>query len=502
MPPKQRPRKAANDAKLNEYERKIRRAAEECTYAQHIAGCKYPPGTFGALLYNVEDHIEHLDWKALELPPPEERLLSPDQRRMYTHACNGFSIACHFVSEIVWGETVPSVGKFLWYSLYVRRCIDYARQAQAKAGALLQYWPKETGIDFRGVTGDSAWEVALQFADVILDASAVRIYHHPVEGIAIKFADESSFRLDFHPVYRFVTSAARQIADMPSYHLLYDDRAYATHDPGPLQEEFNYLEVEPSATAVFTSWRDAVLTRLKTGAPLVFTDRAGGKPLRLADWPKQEIERDSQVLLSKMEDEYKRALSAMKEAEDDNKALRKQEAAAPSRLAPERALPRYSSAAPKLRMFGGLTAAEYTKHCDEVRMAEIAEKQTAALLALAKAAAVPATPGGPGAAHAAAEDAPVEPPKQIETPPLEPPAVQPVTIYERIKAAPDRIVSYRELAKAVDKGARIIQDWRESPRVLKAYPALGKVSAQVACRGAGVSLHKAADAFHKAGFLK
>jgi hypothetical protein len=34
-------------------------------------------------------------------------------------------------------------------------------------------------------------------------------------------------------------------------------------------------------------------------------------------------------------------------------------------------------------VFGGLTAAEYTKHCDEVRMAEITEKHTAALLALA-----------------------------------------------------------------------------------------------------------------------
>lgn len=75
-------------------------------------------------------------------------------------------------------------------------------------------------------------------------------------------------------------------------------------------------------------------------------------------------------------------------------------------------------------------------------------------------------------------------------------------VYERIKAGPDRCVSFRELAKAVGKSARVIQDWCKNPHLLEAYPELKKVPANTACRDASVRLHKAADAFHNAGYLK
>ena len=97
------------------------------------------------------------------------------------------------------------------------------------------------------------------------------------------------------------------------------------------------------------------------------------------------------------------------------------------------------------------------------------------------------------------DQAPAAPPP---APAQKPQTQEAETPYQRIKAAADSPVTYRELAKAIGKSERVIRDWRENPRVKKEYPELKKVPAKTASRGAGISLHKAADAFHKAGFLK
>lgn len=93
-------------------------------------------------------------------------------------------------------------------------------------------------------------------------------------------------------------------------------------------------------------------------------------------------------------------------------------------------------------------------------------------------------------------------PNRMKSPPsVETPLASPLTVYQRIMAAPDKRVTLRELARQVGVKDRTLLTWRRDPRVLKDYPGLGPVPDKTAHRGAGLSLHKAVETFHKFHYL-